>query len=229
MDWILENTGILKIFNQGTSTVYLKIDELTPTKISVAGVYSYDSSNINYKSQTLQLNAWWTMENGILFKKGDSDMEDPVDENQSSKKSNVYRLIPGKYLKLSLQTNDSFQCLTETLLFIDGKPQAVPPFKKDEDRTGRTYDCRGFYRLSGFLYHIHNFPEISYNSYSTMDYEDWNTLSFSKENKLRYNNQFSSWVPNKENPPHCFKENLENFPIETINKNFMECSFLIED
>ena len=208
--WGQEELGVLNLFNQGSSVVYFQIPDLS-TKVSVAGVYSYHSSDINYKSQTLELNAWWTVKKGILFKRGDD------------KTPGIYRLEPGKSMSLSLNTNDGFKCIYDKYIVVEQKAQTMPPLGNGELPGHREFNCRGFYSLSGALYHLHEFPEITYNLFSTMNHEKWKPLDLDQLINWQYGGQFSRWVPNYEVPPHCLKETLVNFPVESVNKQLMEC------
>ena len=203
--------GVLNLLNPGPSVVYLQIPELS-TKVSVAGVYSYHSSDINYKSRTLNLNAWWTVEDGVLVKKKDDKIP------------NVYKLEPGESVKVSLNTHDGFKCIHEQYIVVNQKFQTIPPLRNGELPAHRNFDCRGFYSLSGVLYHLHEFPNIAYNLFSTMNHQRWKSLGLEKLLQRRYNGKFSRWVPNYETRPHCLKESLENFPMESTNKKLMECS-----
>ena len=209
--WEKENMGVLSLFNQGSTVVYLQIPALS-TKVSVAGVYSYQNTNINYKSQVPDLNAWWTVDQGLLVKKGDD------------KSPGVYKLEPGMSMSLSLNTHDSFKCSSEKYIFIDGKQQTLPPLRNGEVPGNRKFfDCRGFYSFSGALYHLHEFPKITYNLFETMDHQKWQPLHLEKLLHRQYGEEFSQWVPNYEVVPACLKETLENFPVESENKELIKC------
>ncbi len=112
--WIKENMGVLNIFNQGPTVIYLQIPGFS-TKVSVAGVYSYQNSNVNYKSKTLDLNVWWAVDKGVLIKKGDD------------KNPDVYKLEPGLSISLSLNTMTVLNAiLKNTLLLIENTRQFLP-------------------------------------------------------------------------------------------------------
>ncbi len=208
--WRKENMGVLNLFNQSPTEVYLQISNFS-TQVSVASVYSYKSSNTNYKSQTLKLNAWWSVDHGLLVKKGDSKTPD------------IYKLEPGSTMSLSLNTNDGFKCEFHKYIVVDNAFQTLPPLKNGELPAHRTFNCLGFYSLSGVLYHLHRFPSITYNLFSTMDHQKWQLLPLGKLIQRQYDGKFSQWVPNHDVPYYCLKEKLKNFPLESPNKELTKC------
>ena len=245
--WKLESMGRLTVQNESEVVTYLKMSELQ-TQVDVIAVYSIPENGINYGSNTVELHAWWSVENGITV------------ERAEDLSFSIYRLEPGQSLEVSLNTDHGFSCslgvnLTsavfqplpgrvheglktafmsdseiheewgihdsgryEDMRMYDNKDYNLDSMEDRIDFEMRTSNCDEIYRLTGGLYHLNQFPQVTYNLFTTMDYQDWHSLSLEKL-LVTYDDQpFFQWVPNYDVcPKRDVKENLWNFPIQATD------------
>ena len=230
--WNHQKMGVLTLSNESAKEVYLQISEFS-TIISVMGVYSnFSKKNINHKSNQVNLNVFWTVDNGIPIKEGDE------------KSPHIYKLEAGKSMDLSLKTHESLLCnYGEPLITSVQKNQPVSmgiendfgsKFDGIQQNSFETFmeietrDCKTLFYLSGLLYHLHRFPKITFNLFQTMDYQKWQPLPLEGILKLQYNEKFSQWVPNYQVSHHCsgieIKNELTNYPIKNdALSNLFKC------
>ena len=234
--WDGYKMGVLTLSNEGLTVAYLNIIPF-PTKVSVMAVYSnFSKKGTNHRSDViLDLNVSWIVDDGISAKKDDKEF------------SHIYKLEPGQSINLSLKTHDGFLCdpgqpvttisqrtrplsghhysfggrfNTDANMMLHDNFDVVTEIKKS--------DCKKIFYLSGILYHLHAFPKITYNLFSTMNFQRWQSLHPEKPLFRKYGRKFSTWVPNYQASRYCsglkIKHEIKNYPTQNKALNHMfEC------
>ena len=245
--WKLESMGRLTVQNKSEVVTYLKMSELQ-TQVDVIAVYSIPENGINYGSNTIKLHAWWSVENGITVKRAKDlsfsiyrlepgqSLEVSLNTDHGfncslgvNLTSAVFRPLPGTFdngLKTAVMPDPELHMNTwmnDFETYEDGWMNGDGTYDLDsmQDRIDfkmRTSNCDEVYRLTGGVYHLNQFPQVTYNLFTTMDYQDWHSLSL-EELLVTYDDQpFFQWVPNYDVcPKRDVKENLWNFPVQATD------------